>query len=352
MIVTDRAKKMLMFLFLILLFLSFGFAEKLAVLPEINRPGFIEIDDNTLYVLDDMEVKIYSMTDYRFLRKLGKVGGGPGELIPGDEIPAQMQVVDGEVFLNSQIKWIRFSTAGQVIKEKTVPFMGMQIIPVKLGELYAISRVSFDETRQIFFRVILYDNDLNEIKTIYTSEKSPTLAGTGKIIVPSNFTYMCCSGGRLFITSGRREKFHIDVFDLEGNPLKPITLEYERPRWTDSFKREVIHWFSTFPRYRALATPELLRQKLVFPQYLPAIRNVTAADNKVYVQTYKNKGNLSEFLVFDVNGKLLKRVFLPDTCRYKIKTNPDVTFTIKNNKYYHLAENEETEQWELHVKEI
>lgn len=350
MIATDSAKKILMFLLLILLFLSFGFAAKLAVLPEVNRPGFIEIDGNKLYVLDDVEVKIYSMTDYRLLRKFGKVGGGPGELLPNDEIPPQMQVINGEVFLNSQTKWIRFSTSGQVINEKAVPFMGMQIIPVKMGELYTISRVGFDESRNIFFRVILYDNDLKEVKTVYTSEKSPTLAGTGKVTVPPNFTYMCCSGGRLFVTSGRREKFHIDVFDLDGNPLKPITLEYERPRWTDSFKKEVIDWVSKFPRYRT--SPEIVKQKLVFPEYMPAIRNVTASDNRVYVQTYKKKGDRSEFLVFDVNGKLLKRVFLPDTCRYIIKTNPDVTFTIKNNKYYHLAKNEKTEQWELHVSEI
>ena len=92
--------------------------------------------------------------------------------------------------------------------------MGMQIIPLKLGKTYVISKVGFDESAQIFFRVILYDKDLKELKTIYTSKDSPTFRGTGKIFMPPNYTYMYCAGGRLFVTSGRQEKFHIKVFDL------------------------------------------------------------------------------------------------------------------------------------------
>jgi hypothetical protein len=354
MVVTQSTKKVLMFLLIILLvFLTFGFSEKLAVLPELNRPSFIQIDSHKLYVLDNVEVKTYAMKDYRFLGKFGKPGNGPGELVPNEEIPLQMQLKDGEVFLNSQTKWIRFSTSGQVIKEKVTHFMGMQIIPLKLGKTYVISKTGFDESAQIFFRVILYDKDLKELKTIYTSERSPTLRGTGKIILPPNYTYMYCAGGRLFVTSGRQEKFHIKVFDLDGNPLKAITLDYKRLKWTESFKKEVMDWLAKLPRVRGIPEiQEILKQKLVFLEYMPAIRNVVAADNKIYVQTYKKKNNLSEFFVFDFNGKLLKTVFLPGTSGYKVKLNPDIPFTIKNNKYYHLVEDEKGEEWELHVSKI
>jgi hypothetical protein len=54
----------------------YGFGKKLAVLPEVNRPGFIEIDGEKIFILDGVTVKIYSMKDYRFLTKFGKEGQG------------------------------------------------------------------------------------------------------------------------------------------------------------------------------------------------------------------------------------------------------------------------------------
>ena len=70
------------------------------------------------------------------------------------------------------------------------------------------------------------------------------------------------------------------------------------------------------------------------------------------MQAYKKKANDSEFFVFDENAQLIKQVFLPDESRYKVKMNPDVTFTIKNNRYYYLVENLDNGDWELHMKPI
>lgn len=92
----------------------------------------------------------------------------------------------------------------------------------------------------------------------------------------------------------------------------------------------------------------MLKQVVEFPTYLPAIRNIAGGKNRLYVQTYRKKQDLSEFLVFGEKGKMLKQVYLPDKWRYKIKINPDVTFTIKNGCYYYLVEDLENEQWELH----
>jgi hypothetical protein len=70
------------------------------------------------------------------------------------------------------------------------------------------------------------------------------------------------------------------------------------------------------------------------------------------VQTYKKKANESEFFVFDENARLVKQVFLPDESRYKVKMNPDVTFTIKNDSDYYLVENPDNGDWELHMAPI
>lgn len=339
----------------LLLYLSVspGFAVKLAVLLELNRPSYIEIQEDEAYVLDDTVVKVYSMKDCRLLRQFGKKGNGPGELMSNDEIPLQMQLVNGQVFLNSQTKFIHYSYTGEVLKEKVTHFMCMQIIP--LGKNYCITRVDFTRKIEIFFHIMLYDKDLNLLKTIYTSKPSPTIRSRGKAIIPPNFTYMklAPSGKRLYVFSGRQEDFQVLVFDLEGNSLKPIKMDYQCPEWTDSFKQEFIDWFKTFPRFRAMGGNEdLIKQYIEFPVYLPAIRNILAEENRLYVQTYKKRKNDSEFFIFDENAQLIKRIYLPDESRYKVKMNPDVTFTIKNNRYYYLVENPDNGDWELHLVPI
>ncbi len=337
-------KKIITVLVVLLLGCTYGFSRKLAALPELNNPTIIESDGKEIYVLDNVEVKVYSLKDYSLLRTFGKKGHGPGELMPNDEIPLQMQVKNGQVFLNSQTKFIHYSKTGRMIKEKATTFMCMQIVP--LANRYAISKVGFDNFGKIFFRIILYNQSLEELKTIYTTGKSSTLRSSGKIIVPANFTYMTVDENRLFVFSGRQEDFIIRVFDTDGRLLKPVTMEYQRPKWTDTFKKEVTQWAKQWTRFRGL--PVEVEKLLEFPRYLPAIRNVIAKDSNVYVQTYKKKNNRSEFFIFDRNGKMVNKLFLPDASPYKVKTNPDITFTITGNKYYYLMENLEKEEWELH----
>jgi hypothetical protein len=319
---------------------------QLAVLPELNRPGIIKILGDEIFVLDEVRVKVYSLKDYRLLRQFGKIGDGPGELKPNDEIPLQMQVVNNQVFLNSQTKFIHYAPSGKMLKEKATHFMCMQIIPI--GRHYAISKVQFTKTGQIFFRVNLYDAELNMRKTIYQSPPSPTLRSSGKLLLPSNFLYMAVgtAGDRLYLFSGRQDDFLVPVFDLEGNPLKPVKMEFSPPRWTEDFKREVLDWFKVQPRFRARA--HLVAMVLEYPTYLPAIRNILVEDNRLYVQTYRKKKNLSLFFVFDKTAKPLNSLFLPDQSRYPIKMNPDITFTIHDNFFYYLRENADREQWELH----
>lgn len=330
--------------------LSLGFSKKLAVLPELDRPGIIRIMGNEIFVLDEVRVKVYSLKDFRLLRVFGKKGGGPGELMPNDEIPLQMQTVNGQVFLNSQTKFIHYSPSGKMLKEKATGFMCMQIIP--LGTGYAISKVQFSKTGEIFFRVIHYDNELNELKTIYQTTPTRTLRSSGKLVVPSNFLYMAIddSGHRLYMFSGRQDHFSIPVFDLEGTPLSPVKQEYTPPRWTEEFKKKVLDWFKLQPRFRSVAS--LVKQVIEFPESLPCIRNILMDDSKLYVQTYRKRNEKSEFFVFGPKGSLVKTVYLPDHSRYRIKMNPDITFTIHGGKYYYLRENSEQEHWELCCEEL
>jgi hypothetical protein len=89
--------------------------------------------------------------------------------------------------------------------------------------------------------------------------------------------------------------------------------------------------------------------RLKFPAAFPPIRNFHIVDNKIYVVTYKEKDNQCWMLVFDLGGKLLKEVFvslvdinmlIPDLYNY---------YTIHEDKLYILRDNQDTEEWELHI---
>jgi hypothetical protein len=127
-------------------------------------------------------------------------------------------------------------------------------------------------------------------------------------------------------------------------------MNYQPIPFKDPLRKRVKYFLNTDVRYKNV--PPNIRSMFFLPDYLPAIRDITTSDNKVYIQTYKIEKNRSEFFIFDFNGKLLKKVFLPQADGDIVKLNTNTTFTIHHNKYYYLVENLDEEVWELFVEEI
>ena len=61
-------------------------------------------------------------------------------------------------------------------------------------------------------------------------------------------------------------------------------------------------------------------------------------------KTYGTKNKKEEYIILDLKGNFLKKVFLPET--------PSILAAIYNNKFYSLKDNEEKEEWELHCLDI
>jgi hypothetical protein len=89
---------------------------------------------------------------------------------------------------------------------------------------------------------------------------------------------------------------------------------------------------------------------MTFPDYFPPIRMFHVTDNKIYVMTYKEKDGKNEFIILDMEGKLLNRMFIPISPFEE--TTVIIFYTIKNGKLYLLKDNEETEEWEVRIFEI
>jgi hypothetical protein len=335
-------KVTVVFTLLLSLCFSYGFAKKLAALPQLINPVSIEIDEDELYVLDEVVVYVYSLKDYRLLRKFGKKGEGQGQLMPNTEVPPAMNIANGNVFLNSQIKMIQLSKKGEIIKEERIPF-SFQTIP--FGENYISIKIGTNSAMNTF-NVILYDPDFKQLKVLYSRERIP-LSRRGKLSLPPELIIVRSSEDKLFVFD-QKKGFDIDTFDLQGKRINHIKMDYQRIKMTESFKKAAEAWFRSQPSFH-MATEEL-REMIYFPDYLPMMRNFIIKNQKLYIRTYNTRGNSSEFVILDFHGKLIKQTFLPDYEISLVQLNSSNIFTFFNEKYYYLAKMESG--WEIHVEEI
>jgi hypothetical protein len=332
---------------ILLMCVSYGFAEKLSVLSEPQKPGMIEVNDRELFVVDGVTVYVYSLKDHRLVRKFGKRGEGPGEMIPDPEMPPQLQLVNDKIFLNNFNKMIYYSHKGKMLKERRVDFYAPQMRPV--GNNFAMVTVSNDEEGMQTFKVVLMDAGFKELKTLYQRKRSHPVFRRRRIDIPPSLIFIRSSGDKVFVMD-QAKGFTILVFDKDGNPLKTITKDYKPVKMSGAYKKEILEWLDLHPLFKE-APPEL-KSMVHLTEYLPAIRNFLVKDNKIYIRTYQQKNGLGEFFIFDENGKELNHIFLPEGDIEKIQGNPNSTYTFKGDKYYYLVENAGDEVWELHTAKI
>jgi uncharacterized protein YlbG (UPF0298 family) len=82
-------------------------------LPEIINPDSITVDKDHIYITDFPSVYIYSLKDYRLIKKFGRVGEGPKEWLKY----ALLSLHDNYLVISDQNKMLFFSKTGDYIKE-------------------------------------------------------------------------------------------------------------------------------------------------------------------------------------------------------------------------------------------
>ncbi|MCK4762688.1 MAG: hypothetical protein KAW12_10875 [Candidatus Aminicenantes bacterium] len=332
--------------FLIALFLvSSLIPETMAVLPEINNPTMMDISGSELYILDNVQIKVYSLKDYRFLRKFGKRGEGPGELLTTPDAPFTMIVHEEKVLLNSVYKAIVYDKSGKMVREiKIAPSFLVEAVPS--GENYVATKFKWVDATATA-RTLIVDHGFKELKMIYETAL-PSSYKKRKIVMPPISTFARCTEDRIFVFD--QQKDTIKVFDLEGKPLPDIKVPYEEIRTDDAFKKKVADTLAIHPTFKR--TPPEFKKMLYTPDVLPVFRDCRVKGDKLYIQTYRQKGDLSEFIFLDFSGKVLKKLFLPGSETLQIRLNPASTFAFKGDMYYYLVDNLDEEQWELNVQKL
>jgi hypothetical protein len=319
------------------IFPAFGSGEKTVVLTEVNKPTNIETDDQHLYVTERSQVFIYSLKDFKLKKKFGKAGEGPREFQGAVELVLQPDYL----FINSTGKISYYSKNGAFQKE----------IKVKGGVATAGFRPFKDRfagfsivvDQGVVYRALsLFDAQTDKIKEL-ARVRFP-MQRTGDLpILETAFDYRVYDN-KLF--TAVKKDFEIDVSDYDGKLLFKIRLDNYEPRpFTPEDERGVRAFF----RFQLSTGYERVKNRFAFPRNYPAVWFLLPVDDRLYAAAWKQKDGNTEVYIFDMQGNLLKSVWLPILLQGPLEPFP---ITISGGKLYQLVENEEKEEWELRVSTI
>lgn len=327
--------KRIILILLLVLFASLVSMGKVVPLTDLVKPHKIAVDENQIYIAEKAAVYIYSLKDFQLKKKFGKEGEGPQEF---KRRIIRMNIQPDYIFLNSAGKVSYFTKDGTFIKELRTISPDMRLKPFGKG---FVGGRTLAENNTLYFFIGIYDANLKKIKDLYKQERGVQMGGKGTKVFAHPLPYYAYEDS-LFIVKGK--DFVIDVLDKIGKKRYSVTCDYKRIKVTADDKKRVLNYLKTDPETKPYF--EMIKP-IIFPDYFPAIRNYYIADKEIYIITYKKENEKTECFIFDIKGKFLKKSFIPYELMNPVDEYPAA---IKNRTVYQLVENEETEDWELHIK--
>ena len=320
-------------------------SETIRELPQLITPSIIDCDGERIFILDGVAVYVYSQKDFQLIAKFGKRGEGPGELMTQPDLPIYMQLYEDQVLLNSFNKLIYFSNEGKFIKKMKIPFLASQIIPLK--KVFAVSKCNRRNDGSSIMTVFLADENLNQVKEIYQTELLND-QGRRKIAWPLLNIQIQEDGERLYVFD-QQKGFQVDVYNHSGEKISEIKKNYEKIRITEDYKKKIMDWLKLQPAFRS--APEEIKKMIYFLDYFPVMDHCLVRNQRIYIQTYLRQDPHVEFIVLDVTGKELKKMFLFNAKPESVRLSPGAGYTFHGDRFYYLAENDD-EEWELHIQKI
>lgn len=316
-------------------------AEKVSVLQEVNKPEFIMFGTGNLYVLEGTAIYMYDEAAYTYKGKFGKEGEGPGEIKKAPfSGPLVMTLFKDKVTISSSGKYSIFSQDGTFEKEiKISPFDSFYPFEDKFICFSPYSRGQ----GELYLAVYMADKDFKKAEEpliVADTRVGPNF----KMLFPfTSFTPFPYKD-KLYIAPDP-VKFAIDVYDKDGKKIRTISREYKIKKISSEYRKKTIDWFENDYFWKNLY--RVRKDGVTFRDYYPPILMVLVDSDKLYVFTHVfDKQGDRECIIMDLEGKELKRVFLPVKETYGMDFQ--FPYTIYKDNFYILMENLDEETWELH----
>jgi hypothetical protein len=321
-------------------------SKKVLVLEDIYKSPYLLVDNENFYITDRYlrKVFIYSNEKLEKISEFGRKGEGPGEFM----VINCTSLTDDYICISSFPKLCFFNKKGKLIKEIKGPPDTGTFKPFGknfIGQSYPYSKPS-DKIYRILYS--LFDPGLSKKKDIYLAEFNKFVIYSRPKMI-SMWVRDCTKAVPYkdkLIVGSTYKGFYFSVFDVNGNMLNEITIDYEKRKITDEEKQRKINEDkkdSSEQRWNDL----IARVEIRFPEYYPAYANFIVDNHKIYVFLYPRE--TTEIRVLDFKGILLKKRNIP-YFKYGFITGDQ--HTIYEGKFYYLIDNKEEETWEIHTINI
>lgn len=319
------------------------FGEVAGSFPDIKYPSEFFIEGDRIYINEGTAISIYSLKDFKQIKKFGKKGEGPQEFkLNQGNTGVQLFVHDDCLQVNSIGRMSFFSKDGEFLRvQRSLEGNFLYIV----GKNYVgWKRVYHEKIR--YDTVNIYNKNLERIKELYRQRNGiqPSLKRINTLtwFIDSlhrgykNKIYICTLEGELM------------VFNDEGKKLSSVKLPLEPVEVSESAKKKIMRFYSHEDPYFKIRY-ERLKSWYRTPDTFPPVRYLYISDDLIYVLTYLEKGDTTQCVIFDLKGKPVKKAFIPLVKETYVFFKP---FMFKNNTLYQMVENEDTDDWELRVYEI
>lgn len=311
----------------------------------LGRPVGLEMDQDQLYIMENAVVYVYSLKDYRLVKKFGQPGQGPGEFATLPHVHITLDCSTDRLIIGSIRKISYWTKQGDFIREKKAVNLAYRLVVMEgiPGKERFLGWSRSQENGFNYNTIVIFDAELKKLRQVYRDRDPFQGQGKGYDMLSKTFSFLS-HRGKLLLPG--QDDASVDVFDLEMNPRFTIRVDTERLKVSNDFKRKMIDFLKTSPETKNVFP---MLQPIRFPRYFPAINSFFADQGIIYVMTWKRNQGRNEFFMYDMEGNFLKRLMLPIRYETDIQTYPTV---IRNGKLVQLVENEEAQEWELRISVI
>ena len=204
----------------------------------------------------------------------------------------------------------------------------------------------YEKNNTRYRQIYIYDEKLENSKEIYREFDGiqPRLRIIEAVTWGSSRIYKVYNG-KIFVAN-KEDTIH--VFNKKGKKQYDIRIPYNRIKLIPSIKEKFLRVYREEDPYWRVRW-ERLKSWFRFPDYLPVVQKYVVKDGYIYILTYREQENKSEFLILDLKGKLLNTVYVDIRKAEGYSAFNIFTFDIKDHKIFQLVDNSDPDQTELHI---
>ena len=314
-------------------------AEMVARLPQVLRPFYLTFTNERIYIAEDSsKIHMYSWNPKGvvFERTFGQQGEGPGEF----DFIHQIRPLKDHLEIPTFGKFARFSLDGKFLDEIKLPIRVFKNAIYRVGENYVAKDFQFDE-KETTTTIRLYDRDFKLVRELGVHKE----ASVSKLNLVAEYYSVRVSEDNIFLVDSGMETT-VTVYGSNGDKRREVRLPLPPMEMTAALKEAIIKPVKENPEMKSRWAA--FESRLAFPDHTPGLDYFDVQEGKFAARTYRYRGDAVEFVIFDLQGRELKRLLLPNTGR----PSNGVLFCFFQGRFYYLKENLDDEAWELHSEKI